>query len=111
MKATPHHIPINPKLPENFGCTDNNARPFSHMKWWNRPYIETYSWDEALEAVISGAWTMRPDRARWFERWPSGVRHDVRCLDGGAWDRPTCWGSFATLEEAIECAKHGKNFR
>lgn len=33
------------------------------------------------------------------------TRFDVRCLDGGAWDRSTWKGSFETLEEAVNFAK------
>ena len=43
--------------------------------------------------------------AKWLEAWPTGNRFDTYCLDGGAWDRPTAWGKFGTLEEAIQCAK------
>ena len=28
-------------------------------------------------------------RRTWMEFWPTGTRYDVRCLDGGAWDRST----------------------
>jgi len=49
--------------------------------------------------------------ARWLEAWPSGNRFDTYCLDGGAWDRPTAWGKFGTLEEAIQCAKDGPVWR
>jgi hypothetical protein len=96
------NVPINPKLPPNFDNTPNEQRPKSHEKWWNRPYIRTECWDDWDSANAT------PDRrARWFAAWPSGTRYDVRCLDGGAWDRSTCWGSFATLEEAITCAQTG----
>lgn len=89
-------VRVNPRLPRNFGCTPNDSRPESHQKWWGRPYIETFTDD---------------DNPKWREYWPSGVRYDVRCLDGGAWDRPTCWGGFATLEEALECAGTGPVWR
>jgi hypothetical protein len=76
-------IPVNPKLPRDFDNTPNGERPKSHMKWWDRPYIVTEK----------------------NNRWPGGVRYDLRCLDGGAWDRSTCWGCFATLDEAIAAAR------
>ena len=91
-------IPVNPVLPKNFYWTDNAKRPNS--PWWNVPYvsIETRDDEERSDPV-------------WLKAWPSGVRFDTYCLDGGAWDRPTAWGKFATLEEAIQCAKDGPAWR
>jgi len=43
----------------------------------------------------------------WFKHFPSGTAYRVHCLDGGAWDRPTSWGAFGTLEEAKECCMTG----
>lgn len=112
-------ILIDPKLPPRFDCTANEARPASHQKWWGRPYIETMTvedWDRYY-AERSDEWAgqgrehWKNDRPKWLAAWPGGTRYDVRCLDGGAWDRPTCWGMFATLQEAIECAKSGPNWR
>lgn len=84
-------ILINPKLPPRFGNTSNECRPASHQKFWNLPYIETFKCDspEAVEGKV----------------------FQVRCLDGGAWDRPTMWGGFYTLKEAIECANAGPAWR
>ena len=82
-------IPLNPKLPGNFDDCDNRFRPASHRRWWNRPFIRTEVDDDP----------------RWLAAWPSGIRYDVRCLDGGAWDRSTGWGMFGTIEEAIRCAR------
>jgi hypothetical protein len=79
-------VAFNPKLPRNFDSTPNDARPASHRKWWNRPYISTQTGDDP----------------HWLNAWPSGIRYDVRCLDGGAWDRSTGWGMFATLDEALQ---------
>jgi hypothetical protein len=111
---------INPELPKGFDNTSNEARPKSQRKWWNMPYIETYS-DKDNEAYLASrtdeyAEEMRikwanKDRESWFKKWPSGVRYDVRCLDGGAWDRSTNWGMFATLDEALSCAKSGPAWR
>ena len=86
-------VPVNPVLPKNFDGTRNEDRPESHQKWWDLAYIETVTREEG--------------ETGWREAWPSGVRYDVRCLDGGAWDRPTFWGAFATIEEAVRCAKGG----
>jgi hypothetical protein len=95
-------IPINSKLPRNFSCTANEDRPASHQKWWHVPYIQTQ------ESFMKNA--TAEDKAKWLEAWPSGTRYDVRCLDGGAWDRPTCWGMFKTLEEAEACARTGPSW-
>ena len=86
---------VDPKLPANFDDTDNEQRPASHQAWWNVPFIRTY----------------RDTAPKFLEAWPGGVRYDVRCLDGGAWDRTTAWGWFATLDEAVECAKAGPQWR
>lgn len=70
---------INPALPPNFGNRDISTRPSEELeRWLCRPYIET-------------------------REVPSGTRYIVHCLDGGAWDRPTDWGSFASLNDALVC--------
>lgn len=80
---------VNPQLPAAFNDTNNEARPESHQCWWNRPYIVTHT----------------GTGVEWKAAWPSGARYDVRCLDGGAWDRSTKWGCFRTVEEALACAQ------
>lgn len=102
-------VPVNPKLPRNFSNTRNEDRPASHQRWWHRAYIETCTWEQ-MRAGAPGpqnatdeeraAW-FEDWRQRWFQSWPTGTRYDVRCLDGGAWDRPTCWGMFKTLDDAL----------
>ena len=77
---------INPKLPKGFDDTPNEERPLSQIIWWDRPYIVTYT----------------DTGDKWLDAWPSGTRYDVRCLDGGAWDRSTNWGCFSSLEEALK---------
>lgn len=105
-------VPINPRLPENFDATANDFRPASHLKFWHLPYIVSDT-VEALDAFYAGRTDAyaEEDRKHWIEgrkqwmaAWPSGTRYTVRCLDGGAWDRSTNWGSFASLETAIEVA-------
>ncbi|MEO9387176.1 hypothetical protein [Chromobacterium phragmitis] len=63
---------VDPSLPIGFDQTPNQERPESHAQWWGVPYIET-----------------------------ADGKFIVRCLDGGAWDRPTFLGERPTLEEAI----------
>lgn len=105
---------INPELPARFDNTPNDWRPASHQRWWHRPFIQTET-VEALDRYYAertdqwaeeGRKQWRSGRVGWLQAWPSGTRFEVRCLDGGAWDRSTCWGMFRTLEEAIACA-HG----
>lgn len=112
-------IPVNPVLPKNFDCTDNERRPASHLPWVHTPYIETTSVED-LDAQYAGRTDDYADEARsswiegrktWMNAWPTGTRYDVRCLDGGAWDRPTCWGMFPSLEEAIRCVNEGPAWR
>jgi hypothetical protein len=89
--------PINPPLPENFDSTPNEERPEWQIEvLWNRPFI-----------VTTPFFSNEKYREDWYQHWPSGIRYDVRCLDGGAWDRSTCWGMYPTVEEAIECCKDG----
>lgn len=40
---------VNPVLPENFDFTPNEDRPFEHMVWWMRPFIEH----------LDGTWSVR----------------------------------------------------
>ncbi len=90
-------IPVNPPLPEYFNSTPNDERPEWQIEvLWNRPFVEMISFFGNAEF-----------REDWYKHWPSGIRYDVRCLDGGAWDRSTCWGMYPTLAEALECCKSG----
>ena len=110
---------VNPVLPKHFDSTANEERPASQKKWWDMPYIETLSveeWDEQYanrtdEYADKAREGWKEGRVSWLRAWPSGIRYDVRCLDGGAWDRSTAWGMFATLEEALACAGVGPEWR
>lgn len=73
---------VDPILPDDFFGTANDERPDSHRFWVKRPYIVT----------VEGA---------------DPVFFTVECLDGGAWDRPTYWGSAATLAAAAEICSTG----
>lgn len=80
-------IPFNPKLRDGFDDTPNEIRPGEETSdWWGVPFI-IESKDE------------------------QGDRFSVRCLDGGAWDRSTCYGWVSTLDEAIELAINGPKWR
>lgn len=116
-----HGCPVNPKLPKKFGCTPNDARPASHTKYWGVPFIQVDTYEQPYKSYQDylSQWCDLPGyshmteqefndnnlqrRQAWFTAWPSGFRYGVYCLDGGAWDRPTCWGMFATIEQARDC--------
>jgi hypothetical protein len=38
---------------------------------------------------------------------PTGHQYEVQCLDENSIDRPSIWGVFVTLEEALICALNG----
>lgn len=105
-------VPVNPVLPKGFESTPNGARPKSHQKFWNVPFIETDTvekWDEFYaertdEFADKGRELWAEGRKKWLEAYPSGTRYDVRCLDGGAWDRSTWWGSFDNINDAVKMA-------
>lgn len=111
-------IPVNPELPEGFEETPNDGRPESHRVWWYRPFIRT----DDYETRYKGTYTdyksrmenivdeidseevynqkQEENRRKWFDAFPTGIRYNVRCLDGGAWDRSTNHGDYGSLEEA-----------
>lgn len=121
-------IPFNPLQREDFDQTPKAARDLLEIvEWWDEPYVKTCSWDdcdESWESYIERAksWSsgepeshdeflerMRSRKENWFKAWPSGTRYEVRCLNGGAWDRSTGLAMVATLEEAIAVAKQYKD--
>lgn len=121
---------VNPLLPESFDNTPNDERSDHHMAmWWERPFIERYTWAQAEQHTINwqakrradgepGALSeeetealLEKDRAAFFEAFPAGERYTVRCLDGGAWDRSTWWGHSPTLEGALDLAENGPLWR
>ncbi len=70
-------IAINPPLRAGFYSTPNERRSKTELKrWWCNPFVES-----------------------------NGDRFEVRCLDGGAWDRPTFYASYNNLNDAIHHAK------
>ena len=69
--ATP--LPIDPALPDAFFSTPNQERsPAELDAWWDRPFAQTQADGQLV----------------------------VRCLDGGAWDRPTYYGCAPSVTEA-----------
>lgn len=66
-------MPVDPELPPDFDNTPNEERSTEELDaWWDRPFAQTRA-DGTL---------------------------DVRCLDGGSWDRATFYGTAETLEAA-----------
>ncbi len=114
-------IPVNPELPEGFDSTPNGQRPDSHHEWWYRPFIVEEQWSDISESwneykIRLARHGFRPDhteaewvemqaqaRAEFLENWPNG-RFTVRSLNGGAWDRSSWIGAFASLDEAADVA-------
>lgn len=101
-------ILVNPTLRPGFDVTPNSERSRSEInKWWNQPFIVTET-VEMLDQIyaeseaVNKFW-INDGRAGWMKAWPSGTRYEARCLDGGAWDRATSLGMFATVGEAIHC--------
>ncbi|EKD97244.1 MAG: hypothetical protein ACD_23C00998G0005 [uncultured bacterium] len=72
-------IPLDPVLPPNFDNTPNEDRSEKELdKWWDKPFILSRG-DGSFEA---------------------------RALNGGAWDRSTCLGDAATVDEARTLARN-----
>jgi hypothetical protein len=82
-------VPVNPVLPAGFDDTPHGRRSPKSLAWWGVPFIRVEHCEDP----------------EFVKTWKGALRYDVRCLDGGAWDRSTCWGSFATLQEAVAQAK------
>lgn len=132
-KADKGIIPIDPKLRADFDNTPNEDRsPAELRKWWDKPYILTMTFEENQADKDYNAYFERvkdynfkayptktreeweadkaEQKAKWFKSFPNGTRYEVRCLDGGAWDRSTWRGTFAKLSEAVSFAKSGQDF-
>lgn len=74
----PNRIPLDPKLPKSFDATPNDARSKAQLDaWWDRPYGISL---------------------------PDG-RIEVRCLNGGAWDRSTHLGVADNYDAACALAE------
>lgn len=121
-------VPINPNLRSGFDDTANDARDSLEVSdWWDRPFIVTESWedneeswDDFVERLKQFPGTNPGDKndfeksqaeskQSWFDTFPTGVRYEVRCLNGGAWDRSTLWGMVGSLEKAMEIIKERSN--
>ena len=119
-------VPFNPRLRDGFDNTPNDDRdPQEVDDWWGRAFIRSCSWAEMADSYSDyidrvsrpglGDFTPKTReefdadqearRIKWFESWPTGVRYEVRCLDGGAWDRSTSLSMVGSLEDALDIAR------
>ena len=114
-------ICINPVLRYYFDATDNDIRSeLEKTHWWGRAYITTeeFTRDTYKEYLVrmKNSTTVETekqfnsnrvnDRKSWFCHWGNdGVRYNVRCLDGGAWDRSSNKGFFDNLDDALILAR------
>jgi|AntRauTorckE5430_2_1112549.scaffolds.fasta_scaffold68182_2 hypothetical protein len=115
---------VNPVLPNFMDTKPLDKRSKSHLeKWFLTPYIVIVSFDSesynSYRKRISNLsfsidmmtekeftqWNIKRKKV-WLKAWKKGFRYDVRCLDGGCWDRTTNRGNFDTLDKALaECKK------
>jgi len=114
---------VDPKQRYFFDNLDNSLRPMlEHQDWFGRPYITTARLEDTLSddsysdylARVKKLDVAKPEsEAEWLERhkqhvegfnrrFPGGVAYTVRVYDGGAWDRSTWKGEYASLEAAVE---------
>lgn len=97
-------VVVNPLQREYFNATDNDDRCFDEIHdWFYVPYVVTdaYRINQNFSAGENDV-----KSKEFIKSWPSGMRYEVRCLDGGAWDRSTFIKSFKTLLEAVSFVKH-----
>lgn len=118
---------VNPKQRNDFDCTPNELRdPDEVADWWGKPYILTTDVDQVPQHAFTWAehvamhkvhhWPLNTTQAefeaqklasreQFMAQFPTGVSYTVRCLDGGAHDRSTWCGEFASLKAAVQAAK------
>ena len=121
-------IIINPTLRPDFDCTPNEYRESEETHhWWGLAYIVTCGWEEMTESWAQYSERMKKlenhssfetrnqeqfevdkekQKEEWFKTWgDDGLRYEVRCLDGGAWDRPSEKIMTSSFNEALNMAK------
>jgi len=132
-KSLLDEVLIDPLLPDDFYDCPNEERDDEQNKmWWGRAYIETddftafddnYSeYKKRMIFVDAAGESLEPEdvfnkrikntKDVWFNKFPTGIRYTVHCLDGGDLDKPTCWDSCGSVDEAVACCKkwaHGVN--
>lgn len=76
------NVPIDPCQRMGFDNTRNEDRDYQEYEdWWGRGFVVSH----------------RNSRGE-------GISYQVRCLDGGAWDRSTWKGNYSNLMEAVDHA-------
>ena len=112
-------VPVDPVLRPDFDSTDNNDRdPLEIEDWWDVPFLVTNRWShESYDEYIARlknypdmelddepTFEARKEKSKkqFFDEYPDGIAYEVRCLDGGAWDRSTWWGEAGSIEGALQ---------
>ncbi|EQB8044673.1 hypothetical protein ACV1CZ_20010 [Aeromonas caviae] len=70
-------IPVNPAVPPARDIPNEERSVEELMFWWRQPFLE----------------------------WHKNGHWEIRCLDGGAWDRPSFLGDHQELASALALAK------
>ena len=118
-----HGFCINPVLRHDFDVTSNDERdPLEVKDWWGRPFIleneywqPDNSYEEYAERCSDFTTTQLESKQEWEDKqktnkqdfiknYPTGKAYTVRCLSGGAWDRSSWCGDFASIDEAASYA-------
>lgn len=118
------HIELDPPDAPIDGISNEERSREEVEKWWGVPFIVTSTFDDQVDPDYEtyveqvSIWkntkikdrktweTEREEhRKNWYGFFPSGTRYWVKCLDGGAWDRPTEYEAFGSLAEAVDYAK------
>lgn len=115
-------FPVDPLLREFFDATPNDLRErLEVLDWSGKPYIVTQpyspvdaSYTDHVDRLLAHSFALddieteekfnqrlAKYKESWFEAFPSGIRYEARCLDGGAWDRSSSKGMFSTLDLAV----------
>ena len=112
-------VAVDPLLAYEFSDTEHdNRHDLELLNWWGRSYITTekfgednheeyckrmteFNADYKVESLEEFTARRESEEKSWNEHWVGGIRYDVRCLTGGAWDRPSILGQYSTLEEAL----------
>lgn len=117
--------PLNPMLRDNFFNTPNDHREALEVAdWWDLPFIESTTWQDT-ESDLRRAQQARggdlstaeaeaeieAHKTAFHSFNPGVTKYMVRSLDGGSWDRPSMWGTFTLLKDAIECCEKGPAWR
>lgn len=118
-------IEVDPPDAPIDGTPNEDRSPEEIDKWWGVPFIVTDTFEDIgdpdyetyvdrlsdwpnIKITDRETWEAKRAefRKQWYEWFPSGTRYWIKCLNGGAWDRPTEYETFGTLDEAVEYARN-----